>query len=424
MLRASLCVLCLCGVLWAPTGALADAEGAASPWAGSQAEDLALKLVTFGPGGSVHQYFGHNALIVEDTRRDRALMYNFGMFGFGPDMLPKYLRGQLEFWVAATPVRRTFRRYMEMDRSIRVQELDLTPQQRKALAEKLAWYALPENRTYRYHHYRDNCSTKLRDLIDEVVGGQLEAQSSGRARLNYRGHTWRYTEHDPIIHMLLILWMNDSMERPIRRWDEAFLPNELERLVGGARVRGPDGEEHDLVKLAYTVYESPRPGVPEEPSRRWPAVLAVGVLLGALAIGLALLWARTGRRLSAAPLGLLHVVVGLVCGVPGLVLFLFLFTEWKVTHWNENLLLVNPLTFAALPLGFGILFGSRKAMRWMGRFWQVLAITSLLALALKALPSFDQNNWLPMALLLPMNVGFAWASSALTFALPERPSQS
>ncbi|MGD8858896.1 MAG: DUF4105 domain-containing protein [Myxococcales bacterium] len=422
MLRVCLSALCLCGVLWLAPRALADSDP--SPWANTPGEDLALKLVTFGPGSSVHQYFGHNALIVEDTRRGVARMYNFGMFGFGPDMLPKYLQGQLEFWVAATPVRRTFRRYIEMDRSIHVQELDLTPAQRRALADRLAWYALPENRTYRYHHYRDNCSTKLRDLIDEVVGGQLKAQASGPARLNYRGHTWRYTEHDPIIHMLLILWMNDSMEQPIRRWDEAFLPNELERLVASARVRAPDGREHDLVKLAYTVYESPRAAVPEDPSRRWPAVLAVGVALGALAVGFALLWISSGRRLAAAPLGVLHVAVGLVCGVPGLVLFLFLFTQWKVTHWNENLLLVNPLTFAALPLGFGIAFGSRKAMRWMGRLWHILTLTSLVALAVKALPMFDQDNWLPMALLLPMNVGFAWASSAVTFGLPERPAKS
>ena len=68
-------------------------------------------------------------------------------------------------------------------------------------------------------------------MIDAAVDGQFSAQYAGRAPLTYRGDTRRYTQQDPIVHMLLLLWMNDSMERPIRRYDEAFLPDELERLV-------------------------------------------------------------------------------------------------------------------------------------------------------------------------------------------------
>ena len=75
-------------------------------------DDLRISLVTFGRGDEIHQYFGHNALLVEDTGAGIGALYNFGMFGFGPDMLTKYLRGQLEFWVAATPVQSTYRHYM------------------------------------------------------------------------------------------------------------------------------------------------------------------------------------------------------------------------------------------------------------------------------------------------------------------------
>src|SRR5262245_12616770 len=37
-----------------------------SPWTGSRPEDLTIGLVTFGPGDDVYNYFGHNAVVVQD----------------------------------------------------------------------------------------------------------------------------------------------------------------------------------------------------------------------------------------------------------------------------------------------------------------------------------------------------------------------
>jgi hypothetical protein len=384
-----------------------------SPWGLTQRdEDLQVALVTFGRGDSIDEYFGHNALLVEDKQREVAVLYNFGMFNFGPDMLPKYLQGQLEFWAAATPVEPTFRQYMEENRSIHVRELRLSPKRRRYLAERLAYYVLPEHRSYLYHHYFNNCSTKLRDLIDETVGGQLRRATSGPGNFTYRGDTRRYTQHDPIIHMLLLLWMNDSMERPIRRYDEAYLPDELEHLVDATSYMDEAGQKGPLVASAYTVFEARRAAVPATPSRAWPAILAVGLLLGGLSLALSRL-VRGGGRLARVLFGLHHMALGLLMGVPGLVLFLFLFTKWDVTHYNENLFLANPLTFLAFPLGFWTALGSQKAQRWLSIVWLLLGVSTLLLLLLKLLPAFDQDTHLTMALFVPMNLGCALAHAGL-----------
>jgi hypothetical protein len=371
-------------------------------------DDLRVSLVTFGRGDEIHQYWGHNALMVEDTAAGIGVLYNFGMFGFGPDMLTKYLRGQLEFWVAATPVESTFRHYQAENRSIRVSELHLSPTRRRSLAERLALHALPENRTYLYDHYLNNCSTKLRDLIDAAVDGQLDHEFAGPARLTWRGHTRRYTQQDPIVHMALLLWMNDSMERPLRRFDEAFLPDELERLVAEAEITDEQGHRVPLLKRSFSVFEAVRPPVPESPSRGWPELLAAGGLAGAMAIALAF-FARRSQRWARALLGLHHAAIGLIVGVPGLVAFLGLFTAWAVTKWNENLFLASPLTLLAFPLGLAFAAGSERARRWLGVVWVSLGASTLLLIALKALPSFDQDTHLPLALLGPINVGCAVA---------------
>jgi hypothetical protein len=378
------------------------------------ASRLRIKLVTFGPGDAVHQYFGHNAMIVEDRVSGQSLLFNYGTFSFGADMLPKFLKGRLEFWISVSDVQPTYRMYRAANRSISERELNLSPARRMYVAQRLEHDAQPENRDYLYDHYRDNCSTRLRDLINQAVDGQLKRANSGPARFDYRGLTRRYASHDPLVDLLLIFWMNDQQEQPITRYDEAFLPGELERQVDALRYRDESGGQVPLVLSARTVFAAKRAAVPERPPTTWPWVLAFSSLVGGVALGLALWWARSGARSARVAFGTWELGVGLVYGLPALVLFLMAtLTEHRVTHFNENLLLANPITFLALPAGLRIALGSARARRWMAFGWYALCASSALLLLARALPAFDQAIGYPCALFLPINLGFAAAHAWL-----------
>jgi hypothetical protein len=273
----------------------------------------------------------------------------------------------------------------------------------------LADNVLPENREYLYHHYNDNCVTRLRDMIDRATDGQLREADKAPGRMTLRDHTRRYTAVSPPMSVLLDFLMNDEIDRPITRWEEAFLPDELERQVAALQVTRTDGQKAPLVAKSWEFYKSDRTPPPEEPPRYAPWMLLMGLAIGGSAVGLAY-WGRRGARLPRVLLGLEHAVVGLVLGLPGSALFfMWLFTDHTVTYRNENLFLANPLMLLLVPLGIMLAWGSAKARARLRTLWRVLETLGALGLLLKIIPVFNQDNWRLIALILPITLGFAGA---------------
>ncbi len=411
MPRLAPLLTCLLGLLLlAATPAHAQE---APPWGTgeSQGEDLSIYLATFGPGDDVASWWGHGSLVVEDKRLQHSRLYNYGMFSFDERMLARYAMGRLEFWVDDASPQGTFRLYRALNRDVRLQELNLTPAQKVEMGRLLAENVRPENRNYLYQHYDDNCVTRLRDGIDKVLGGQLRQAMSVPGRMTLREHTRRYTDIGPPMSLLLDFLMNDEIDRPVTRWQEAFLPDELERQLAEFQVVGEDGQKRPLVAKNLNIYEAQgRPETPAAPPKYGPVLGLLGLALGAGALALAIWGGRTGGRAPRILLGLQNAVVGLVFGIPGLALLvMWLGTEHTVTWRNENLFLANPLTLLALPLGVQVMFGSTKARERLLYLWVVLAGLGVLGLLLKALPMFDQDNWRLIVLLLPLSLGMAGA---------------
>ena len=218
-------------VLLAALSAAKASHARPAPWATgeSRAEDLVVELVSFGPGDAIHQVFGHAALLVHDRRLGDARLYNYGMFSFGPDMIPSFIQGRLTFWVGEQPPHPAIDFYVREDREVVRQRLRLSPGDRALLAQHLARNVLPANREYLYHHYNDNCATRLADAIDRATHGQFKQALSGPGRLTFREHTRRYVTHHPLLEFLMMHGLAGNVDRPITRAQELFLPDELER---------------------------------------------------------------------------------------------------------------------------------------------------------------------------------------------------
>jgi hypothetical protein len=303
-----------------------------------------VELLTMGPGEELYARFGHTALRVRSDDAD--LVYNFGYTDFEQrGLVLRFLRGSVVFWVKAQSYHSTVESYAGNDRSFLRQRLALSPAQHAELAALLRWNAEPAHRDYRYHHFKDNCATRPRDLIDRVTGGllrrELEARSSGlRLRtLVHQGFAGRLG-----VLLLTDLVLGRALDRTLSVWEAGFLPRVLMETLPSVKL--PDGQA--LAGAAQPVYlraqPSPLRGDPRAGERLlWWTALAVLALSALLA-----LLARPRPRLAGA----LLLALALPLGLAGLLVWgLAAITPMPELRHNENLALLWPTDLALVVVG-------------------------------------------------------------------------
>ena len=321
-------VLALC----APLG-IAAPRAAAEP----RPRPLTVELLLAGPGDELYTRFGHSALRVRGGGRFD-LVYNYGYTNFGgPGLIPRFLRGRARFWVAALAYPVAVRDYRDEDRSLYLRPLRLSPSQTTELVTLLETNARPENRAYAYHHYDDNCATRLRDLVDRVTRGALRERLAGMPS----GHTLRDLTRAGFAGRLGVLLLTELLvgrrvDEPIDRWRAAFLPRLLDQELRDAGL----AEEWAAI-LHRRGAPSPLDHDPLAGVKLLWAAAALSVLLAA---GMALL-ARRRSRWS----GLVLLVLALPLGLAALLIWaLAIYSSLPELRGNELLLVLWPTDLALL----------------------------------------------------------------------------
>ena len=395
-----------------PIGPLTAADSAA-------AASIQVYLLTMGPGDAVWEKFGHNALWIRDPARGIDLAYNWGLFDFNEaDFIPRFLKGNMRYWMEGIPAEPMIAFYARSDRSVWAQELELTPAQKLELERFVQWNALEENKHYHYDYYLDNCSTRVRDALDRVLGGAIRSATDTVATgTTYRWHTRRLTEGELPIYTGIDLVLGQPGDRDISAWAEMFLPMRLRDRIANLRVTGEDGVSRPLVRREVALYTARRAPEASAPSNLVAGYLAVGVALGLIIVIVGEAAARDSRG-ARATLAVTGTLWSLLAGLCGLIMTLtWTATDHVFMYRNENLLQFTPLSLLLvflLPRLF--LRGASARLAW----WiaALVAALSIAGFVLQLLPAFVQVNGEIIALALPVHLALAWA--AYRSALRER----
>jgi hypothetical protein len=222
--------------------------------------------------------------------------------------------------------------------------------------------------------------------------------------------------------------MGQEIDKPITVWDDMFLPSEIGMRINDFRYTGADGRERPLVSAVEIVNSSvKRPAVLDVPRLQWPRQLLFSTCISAFLIFLYFIQKRNKSKLSSSSrheyyrifMGLVQSALGLFFGIAGSMLFfLSFFTNHDYTYRNVNILFVNPLFLAAIPLGIIFAFSKNQKKRFLALrlsrvFWIYVLLGALLSMAVKLFPAFFQQNQVTQALVLPIALGMVFIFTRL-----------
>ena len=122
----------------------------------------------------MYEKFGHTAIRVKDPVSNLDLIYNYGIFDFdNPSFYADFTKGYMKYKLARYPFYLALKSSQQDQRWVKEQVLNLTQQQRNQFFQFLETNALPENAGYFYDPFFDNCATKPRDIVQQILGDKL-----------------------------------------------------------------------------------------------------------------------------------------------------------------------------------------------------------------------------------------------------------
>ncbi|MCL2093231.1 MAG: DUF4105 domain-containing protein [Treponema sp.] len=394
-------------------GALSTPLGAQDQFTG-RGDDLVLRLAVIGPGNELYFWWGHIGLVVEDMRTGEELFFDWGVFSFdNENFFTNFTMGRLIYSCYVSPADWNYRGYINTNRDITLYTLDLDPERKEEVLRRAAINMLPENRDYNYHHFDDNCATRIRDLLDIALEGRFfEAYGQMPSQFTLRQQVRRHTWFNPLVDWALSFWMGQRIDRPITVWDDMFLPSEIGRRALEFSYTDNSGRQRPLVSSVEVIYASQgRPVVREIPRPQGPQQLIGSLVFSALLLGFYKY--RGGTLAFRRTLGLTQASLGLFFGIAGTMLaFMMALTDHDYTYENANILFVNPLFIASIPLGLRLAFNRDEdkrqgALKISLVFWIYLAAAGLISMLIRLFPPFYQQNQDSQAMIIPAALALA-----------------
>ena len=300
----------------------------------------------------VYTLYGHAGLRVCDSVQGFDVTFNYGLFNFSEDFVPRFIQGKTDYIVLPIPTSDYMSEYQ--GRGV-IYELVLRTDslQRAHLWQLLIENVQPEHRTYRYNAFRDNCSTRPLALYFATLKGEnqspLDTQQltfkfdSVSSIPSLSPTTWRTAINEleassPWLVLGTDLAMGTALDQEMSIAQRFFIPTEVARLLPHLSVATSSEGDNWVHPVQQAIaYGQPHPIAPAGLSLTHPQVIFTLLLLVSIVV-----FIYRCRRKPVA--GIIEGTIYLVAGLGGsLLCYLTFLSEHPMVSPNYNLLALHPL---------------------------------------------------------------------------------
>lgn len=208
-------------------------------------EASTISILTCSKGDDLYNTFGHTGIRIQDPTYQMDAVFNYGMFSFGGDDFKdqaefgvKFIRGKLEYWLGAQSFDNFVDGYIYDKRWIYEQELDLTLEQKQHLFNALSINLEPENKYYRYDFFFDNCSSRVRDILEDALGpvfGEENDTIYNLTNQSYIDLIDPYIKPKPWLDLGMDIMLGLPSSRKASKYEFMFLPYHLKTQISAAK---------------------------------------------------------------------------------------------------------------------------------------------------------------------------------------------
>jgi len=330
LIRLLLAVLLFCSGYLSPCKAQSAIEKPLS-------EKATVSLLTASPGEEVYAQYGHTGIRVCDPVNNFDVVFNYGLFDFNsPNFIFRFVKGETDYMVGACSYMDFLLEYQVDNRGVTEQVLNLRPEEKEAVWEALIKNIQPENRTYRYNFFFNNCSTKPRDIIINAIEGKVNYRWDGKYK-SLRDEVHHFTNNFPWTRFGIDFALGAEADDSASLKSQQFAPDLLMESFAKAVILSDTAQTRPLVlKTQYpaTIDESLIEQDPWSPGPElvlWIVFLIIAVLT--------FLEFRNGNNYH-----ILNILPYLAAGLLGFIIaFLALFSEHPTTDVNYLLFWLHPI---------------------------------------------------------------------------------
>ena len=351
----------------------------------SSAQDscrIRISLLTCTPGTELYSTFGHSAFRVFDSINNRDLVFNYGTFDFDdPKFYNKFVKGKLLYFVSIDTIPSFLAEYDYYKRGITEQAINISCDEKQKLVALLFENAKEENKYYRYDFNYDNCTTRLRDILEKAAGKQLDTKNIlPKPNTTFRNLIHIYLDRGGQqwskfgIDMLL----GNPMDKKVTNREAMFLPDYLLMAFDSSALNGKPVVNEKKILLNYFDAYKTKSGI--TPFIVFGVLFLLIVVISFLSSNKWNLFFKIFDFFFFTFLGLLGL----------LILFMWFGTEHAMCKNNFNLLWALP---THLPVAF-LLFSRKQLVNAYFRF--IFFFTVALLLAWFFLPQQFNTAFLPI----------------------------
>jgi len=315
-------------------------------------------ILTCGPGEEFYTAFGHSALRICDSTQGIDVVYNYGTFDFDiPHFYWTFACGNLNYCLSRYSMNDFLFEYGMEGRSVWQQRLRLSRQELNNLFLAMETNYLPEFRYYQYDFFRDNCATRVRDMVSNCLCHRtISRKTTADTNLTYRQLLYRSTDQ-------YLLWWRFLVDIPLgmrcdkrcSNYEYMFSPTEMMHQFDTLTVSDTGMPLADKAEL---ILPQTRVNVPTAIS---PTL--VFAILFVVVLALTIIGRKRGWRLRWMDI----LFFSLAFIVSAVIVFLWAFSSHYCAKANLNILWASPLF-----LYFAI--KGHKSNRWVVYFQLALLL--------------------------------------------------